>query len=273
MSNLLAHARQVPVAEGGHGGEGREHPRAEVVDGGPGGERSAVIGAVHDVAHAAEGLDQHVVAALFGLGSLGPEGGQGHVDDRRVDGLHSLVADPVAVEVGSLEGRQDDVGPAQEGVEHRPDVGVVEVEADGPLPRVDGGVGLRLIGGQLGQAPHGVTLGRLDLDHVGPHAGQEAAAVGNGGVLGQLQHPDPGQRPRWRRPVAAWRPGRVRFGRGHDRRALTRSATVLPSARPATSALMAFMAWPMSLLAVQPPSASIDSTRLTSSSSVSLAGR
>ena len=43
----------------------------------------------------------------------------------------------------------------------------------------------------------GVALpGPLHLDHLGPHVGQDHGAEGTRHVLGEVEHPEPGQRSR-----------------------------------------------------------------------------
>ena len=84
-----------PVAsrreEGGHRCEGGHRPRREVEEGGPAANRSAagVAGDRHDPA---VGLDEGLVARVLRLGAAPTEGGDGGVDELRIERRDVVVA-------------------------------------------------------------------------------------------------------------------------------------------------------------------------------------
>ena len=67
---------------------------------------------------------------------------------------------------------------------------VGEVQGEGLLAAVQSEVGHGLLRDELGVQPPGLTLDRLDLDHVCTEVGQQLAAHGAGDDLGELEEFD-----------------------------------------------------------------------------------
>ena len=165
-------------AGGGEGrGEGDRHDRA--------GRRRLAVAQAGEQAGVAEVGD--VVARRIGVRAEVTEAGDRAPDDLRMSCAHGVVAQPEAVELARPVGLDDEVGPADEPVEHRRGALLAEIEGHGPLPAVQGDVG-----GVEPAAVHAaepVARGRrLDLDHVGAEVGEQERAEAAGDHAREVEH-------------------------------------------------------------------------------------
>ena len=184
----LAVARPLPVVQGLGDGDGGEE-------------------GVAGVAHPAAAPHRWVAAVAAAVLPLGPAQGVGRlVGAREVGPRAPLVAPGVAVdqarvallqalEVEAEAGRRarapvrrQHVRPVEQPVEDLDPLGVLEVHRDRPLAAVGAEP-------HVGAGPERVVQG-VHLDDVGAEVGEQLGVEGPGHAEAEVEHPDPGERPR-----------------------------------------------------------------------------
>src|SRR5207247_4972324 len=175
-AHALAEAGFLAMEDGRAHPERAQHARGEIEKGhaGPHGLAPRLAGDGHD---AGEGLHERFVARRVLAGSGAAEGGDGAVDQPRVDGGERLVAKAEALHGARAEILDEHVGRAHEGLHHLHRLRRLEIELHAALVAVEEEVGggftvlvrrprARLV------APPGV----FDLDDVGAEVGEEGPA-------------------------------------------------------------------------------------------------
>ena len=172
----------------GGGLHARVQPRLREADG----DRRPVVVALHRD-EPTRCLQREVGGRPVRVRSTLPERADRGVDERGIERAQILVAEPDRAERARLERLHEHVGAARELAQPRAVGLVVEVEydaaladgVDGPVQRA---VELALAAvHERRMAPRGVATGRLDLDHLGAHVGEQPA--GNLAVAGgEVEH-------------------------------------------------------------------------------------
>ena len=137
----------------------------------------------HDAAH---GLEQGIEARPLLVGTVGAEGGDGGIDEARVDGAEVLVTHAQPVAYAGPHVLHRDVGAPGQAVDEGAPVRRFEIHRDralAPVPAVE-----------AGQLAKGVALQALHLDHVGSEVSQHHRRVGAGDVRGEIDNGDAGER-------------------------------------------------------------------------------
>ncbi len=139
----------------------------------------------------AERLHQRLVAGAVLAGAGAPEGGDGAVDQPRVDFRERLVAEAEALHGAGAEVLDEDVGLTHQCLDHLDALGGLEVEGHAALVAVEEEVGGRLAvlvgrpGARLVAGPR-----VLHLDDVGAEIAQESPAPGARDDAGQIDDAD-----------------------------------------------------------------------------------
>jgi hypothetical protein len=143
--------------------------------------------------HARHGLHDQVVAGQVPA-SGGAEAADRRVDDGRVERADRLVVKAVLGQPARLEVLHQHVGPAGQLTGQAAIALVGQVERDRPLVPVDRQVvgGHAVLGKRRHPRPGVIATGRLDLDHLGAHVGQQHRAVRPGEHPGEVRDKQPG---------------------------------------------------------------------------------
>ena len=181
--------------------EGADHPergvepRDEVPDRGTASHRLAVRGAArrHEAAHR---LGDEIERGPLRVGSGGPVPVHARDDEARIDRLDPIRPEPHLREHPGTEVLHQHVRGAKEIGEGGAARVAIQVEDDGSLVAVE----LREVPAQAladgARAAHEVAVRALDLDDVRSHVREELGAEGPGQHPGEVNDPNPGERPR-----------------------------------------------------------------------------
>src|SRR6267142_2480706 len=176
--HALAAAGHAPRAHRAEDADEREEPRAEIRDRHADLHRRAALaaGGAHDAAHA---LRDQVIAAARGVRARLPVAGDRAVDQPRVERRQRLVVHAEARGDAGPVVLDEDVGGRHQLLQDGDALGALEVEYEAALVAVDGQEGRRDTGRGLEIHRAGrLAPGRLDLDDVGAHVGEEHRAEG-----------------------------------------------------------------------------------------------
>src|SRR5215510_7326285 len=185
-----ATTRLLALDQPGQRADGRPHTRAVVEHGGADPRGWPAVVAVHHH-EPGEGLHHGLVAGLELERARAAEGPYRAVDEPREALGERLGAEPHLLEGAGTEVLNEDVG-APDQLQQPLDVGgLLEIEGDAALVRVDGEEARRDALPE-GRAPAArvVTLGPLDLDDVGAHVAEDLRGDGAGQILRDLDDGD-----------------------------------------------------------------------------------
>ena len=141
--------------------------------------------------HAAEGLQDHVVALAFAHRAGRTEARDAAIDHLWIDGAHRLVVDAKARRDAWAESLQRHVARLEQPCAHFAPLGRLEIERDAALAAVGAEEHRALPLAE--RRPHArvvTMLERLDLDHLRAHVGHVLGAKGSGQHLGKVEDLD-----------------------------------------------------------------------------------
>ena len=132
----------------------------------------------HDSGH---GLSHRIVSRAVAIGPFLAESGNGTVDDFGVGPGNGFVSQVQLVHGPGGEVFQENIGPFHDFHDGLMSFGVFQIDREAAFVPVE----IR-----EGRPPHRlapeIAGGRLDLDHLGPHVGQEHGTGGAGDDLGEV---------------------------------------------------------------------------------------
>ena len=123
-------------------------------------------------------MNDHCVGRTLGGGTGLAVAGDRAIDQPRIDLAQRLVAEPEAVHHAGAEILDQDIGFRDQPMNERDRIGILEVEREASLSRIElAEIGAVAVADRRAQ-PHVVAFRRLDLDHLRADVGQQPRAIG-----------------------------------------------------------------------------------------------